>query len=115
MGVQRGNDGGPYPSEVIFDSAGNMYGTTVAGAYSAGNVFEMTPSGQYWNETVLYTFYGGSDGLYPHGVVFDGQGNLVWRHPAGRQQWLLAISGVRHRLRTDAFGIGLDQDHSSCL
>lgn len=75
-GFSGGNDGGPYPSEVIFDGAGNLYGTTVGGAYSAGNVFEMTPSGQYWNESILYTFTGGSDGLYPHGVVFDSQGNL---------------------------------------
>jgi len=75
-GFQGADDGGPYPSEVIFDGAGNLYGTTVGGAYSAGNVFEMTPNGQYWNESVLYSFYGGSDGLYPHGVVFDAAGNL---------------------------------------
>ncbi len=71
-----GNDGGPYPSDVVFDSAGNMYATTVGGAYGAGNVFEMTPYGQYWDENVLYTFAGGGDGLYPHGVVLDTAGNL---------------------------------------
>jgi uncharacterized repeat protein (TIGR03803 family) len=75
-GFQGGDDGGPYPSEVVFDSAGNMYGTTVGGTYSAGNVFEMIRYGQYWNESVLYSFTGGGDGLYPHGVVFDAAGNL---------------------------------------
>ena len=75
-GFQESNDGGPYPSEVIFDGAGNLYGTTVGGTYSAGNIFEMIPYGQYWNESVLYSFAGGSDGLYPHGVVFDAAGNL---------------------------------------
>ncbi len=65
------DDGGPYPSAVIFDSAGNLYGTTDYGTYSAGNVFEFTRSGGYWTETVLYSFYGGSDGQYPKGLLPD--------------------------------------------
>ena len=75
-GFSGGIDGGPYPSDVVFDSAGNIYGTTVGGYYGAGNVFEMTPSGNYWNETNLYSFLGGADGLYPHGVTFGPDGNL---------------------------------------
>jgi len=65
------DDGGPYPSAVIFDNAGNLYGTTDYGTYNAGNVFEFTRSGGYWTETVLYSFYGGSDGQYPKGVLAD--------------------------------------------
>jgi uncharacterized repeat protein (TIGR03803 family) len=63
------DDGGPYPSNLIFDSAGNMYGTTTE--YLTGNVFEFTPSDNAWTETVLYSFRGGNDGKYPHGVVAD--------------------------------------------
>lgn len=66
------DDGGPGPSALIFDSAGNMFGSSVGGKYGAGNVFEFTPSGQGWTETVLYSFYGApSDGQYPQGIVAD--------------------------------------------
>ena len=70
-----GADGGTPLGNLIFDSAGNLYGTTNAGGASgAGVVFKVDPSG---NETVLYSFTGGSDGAYPlAGVILDSQGNL---------------------------------------
>ena len=74
----EGDDGGPYPSEVIFDAAGNLYGTSVGGTYGAGNVFEFTPSQYGWTETVLYSFYGGNDGLYPHGMIADSGFNHLY-------------------------------------
>jgi uncharacterized repeat protein (TIGR03803 family) len=61
---------------LILDAEGNLYGTTSngGGPASAGVVFELDPGGQ---ETVLYTFTGGSDGANPYaGVISDGQGNL---------------------------------------
>jgi uncharacterized repeat protein (TIGR03803 family) len=65
---------GPFAG-VIFDTKGNLYGTTVyGGAYGYGSVFKVTPSGE---ETVLYSFTGDSDGAYPYaGLVFDKKGNL---------------------------------------
>jgi uncharacterized repeat protein (TIGR03803 family) len=68
----------PALGDVIFDSAGNMYGTTLmGGAYSAGTVFELTPSGSGWSESILYSFTGGSDGGYPWaGLTLDSAGNL---------------------------------------
>ena len=76
----HGTDGAHPTSGVIVDQAGNLYGTT-AGLYGGdgnGNVFELTPSGAgYWNETILYSFQGGSDGEFPTGgVIFDSEGNL---------------------------------------
>lgn len=71
----------PY-SEVIFDSAGNIYGTTSAGGsgnngYGNGTVYELTPSGGGWTESVLWTFSGGSDGYQPvTGVILDQHGTL---------------------------------------
>ena len=74
-----GSDGAaPAFGDVIFDGAGNLYGTTLfGGAYSAGTVFELTPSGSGWTENILYSFTGGSDGGYPYaGLIFDQAGAL---------------------------------------
>jgi uncharacterized repeat protein (TIGR03803 family) len=61
---------------LIRDAEGNLYGATSngGGPASAGVVFELDPAGQ---ESVLYTFPGGSDGANPHaGLTSDGKGNL---------------------------------------
>jgi uncharacterized repeat protein (TIGR03803 family) len=70
-----GTDGGAPYAPLVLDSAGNLYGTTIGGGlYDAGTVYELDPAG---NETVLYSFTGGSDGLRPYaGLVRDGEGNL---------------------------------------
>jgi uncharacterized repeat protein (TIGR03803 family) len=78
-----GNDGvSPYAG-LIFDKAGNLYGTTTRGgrpgcSYGCGTVFEMTPgAGGTWKEKVLYnpqSRYGGD--LPAAGLVPDAQGNL---------------------------------------
>ena len=68
------------PTGLIFDTAGNLYGTTWSGgAYGAGTVFQMTPTaGGGWMESVLYSFLNnGVDGYGPNaGVIFDAVGNL---------------------------------------
>jgi uncharacterized repeat protein (TIGR03803 family) len=73
-------DGGSPEAGVIFDSSGNLYGTTVygGGMANAGTIFELAqePGGQ-WRETILHRF-NGSDGLHPESaVVFDNAGNLL--------------------------------------
>jgi len=75
-----GTDGfNPYGA-LIFDKAGNLYGTTVwGGADDAGTVFELTPKGGgVWTETVLHNFNdNGTDGTFPWGtLIFDATGNL---------------------------------------
>ena len=48
---------GEYPyAGLIFDAAGNLYGTTYEGSVGAGTVFELMPSADTWTESVLYTF-----------------------------------------------------------
>jgi uncharacterized repeat protein (TIGR03803 family) len=72
-------DGGTTDAGLIFDQAGNLYGTTAfGGASGAGTVFELTPNPDgSWTETVLYSFKSNNDGSYPHaGVIFDQAGNL---------------------------------------
>jgi len=75
-----GTDGGvPDQSHtLVFDKAGNLYGTTSAGGlYGHGTVFELSPTPSGWTETVLYSFTGGADGDSPWGgVVIDAAGNL---------------------------------------
>lgn len=63
---------------LVFDSKGNLYGTTGSGgAYGFGTVFELTPTQSGWAEQVLYSFTGTTDGGYPQtGVVLDSFGNI---------------------------------------
>jgi uncharacterized repeat protein (TIGR03803 family) len=72
-------------SNLIFDSAGNLYGTTVyGGEYGDGSVFELTPGAHGWGYETLYFFEGGDDGEYPMaGLVFDPAGNLYGTTVAG--------------------------------
>jgi uncharacterized repeat protein (TIGR03803 family) len=76
-------DGQTPQGGLIFDQAGNLYGTTYAGGSSntGGTVFELTPNQNGgWTESVLYSF--GSltnfaDGQGPlGGLALDHSGNL---------------------------------------
>ena len=60
------------------DSAGNIYGTTVLGGeFGSGTIFQLTPTPNGWQHTVLYSFTGGVDGGEPYkGVTIDWRGNL---------------------------------------
>ena len=74
---------GRYPSApLIFDAAGNLYGTTQLGGTGGGGergvVFKLAPNPDgTWTESVLHEFAGFVDGCDPlAGLVFDGAGNL---------------------------------------
>ncbi len=74
-------DGGNPTSPPLFDAHGNIYGVAnVGGANHQGVVYELTPSGGAWSESVLYNFCsqsGCTDGKDPYySLVFDSQGNL---------------------------------------
>jgi uncharacterized repeat protein (TIGR03803 family) len=60
------------------DGAGNIYGTTVLGGeFGGGTVFQLSPTPNGWEHTVLYSFTGGADGGEPYkGVTIDRRGNL---------------------------------------
>ena len=79
---QGGSDGSTPVSSLMFDQAGNLYGTTAAGGGSAcpvgcGTAFKLTPSAQSWTESVIYAFAGGTDGETPEGrLVLDKAGNF---------------------------------------
>src|SRR5664280_881041 len=113
-----GTDGSDPFGALIFDAAGNLYGTTSLGGTShSGIAFELTPAGGgTWTEKVLHTFGSGTDGVNPQaGLTFDGAGNLygttngggTYNHgtvfelmPAGGGNW---TESVAH-----SFGNGTD-------
>lgn len=78
-----GTDGKQPQAVLVFDAAGNLYGTTSGGgtgtcAVSCGTIFQMTPNlDGSWTENVLYNFIGSRDGdSVRAGVIMDESGNL---------------------------------------
>jgi uncharacterized repeat protein (TIGR03803 family) len=81
-------DGGGPTSSVVFDQAGNLYGTAEFGGSATctnfpgpcGVVFQLSPPGSPgdpWTETVVHSFRGIPDGAFPFGPLnFDRLGNL---------------------------------------
>jgi uncharacterized repeat protein (TIGR03803 family) len=71
----KGGSDGEYPTQApLLDVNGTLYGTTKrGGANNLGTVFSITTSGA---ETVLHSFGGGKDGIYPYGGLIDVKGTL---------------------------------------
>lgn len=70
---------GAYPQgDLIFDRAGNIYGTTVVGgSANDGEIYRLTQSNGTWSKDTLYSAQGASDGKLPWGgVLLDAAGNL---------------------------------------
>jgi uncharacterized repeat protein (TIGR03803 family) len=80
----NGGSDGATPTSLIFDSAGNLYGTTFNGGnvgcnpVGCGTVFELIPgNGGQWTETILYSFSNPQRiSVGASGLVLDSQGNL---------------------------------------
>ncbi|MFZ0314765.1 MAG: choice-of-anchor tandem repeat GloVer-containing protein [Candidatus Korobacteraceae bacterium] len=77
------NEGVGPMGDLIFDPAGNLYGTTItggtynqcSGGIGCGTVYELTPSAQGWTETLVYALTEAD--FYPvSGVIRDRSGNL---------------------------------------
>jgi uncharacterized repeat protein (TIGR03803 family) len=73
---------------LVFDAAGNLYGTTIeGGAYNYGTVFELSPTQSGgWTETVLHSFNNnGTDGFEPvnGSLILDAAGNLYGTTQSG--------------------------------
>ncbi len=75
---QDGTDGNSPISNLVFDEAGNLYGTTSEGGFGSGTIFELSPVGSgQWTETIVHPFQGPPDGAFPYnGMVVDRFGNF---------------------------------------
>jgi uncharacterized repeat protein (TIGR03803 family) len=79
-----GKDGATLYEGLIFDQAGNLYGTTmtggnlsVCGGRGCGVAFRLAPnSNGGWNETVLHTFMDHPGAFSNAALIFDTAGNL---------------------------------------
>ncbi len=96
------SDGGVPFTTVIFDSSGNMYGTTAGGGSTdcsggCGTVFKLTNLGDgNYSESVIWPFagVGAGDGASPFdGLTFDTAGNLYGTTAAGGSSSACSGSG----------------------
>jgi uncharacterized repeat protein (TIGR03803 family) len=84
-------DGSNPRADLVMDTAGNLYGTTLYGGTSGvGTVFELSPSG---TETVRHSFAAShTDGHYPYaGLLMDTKGNLYGTAQSGGAKGLGAV------------------------
>src|SRR5579872_2595654 len=75
-------NGNAYDPEgaLVFDTGGNLYGTTYSSNTFSGTVFRLKPprrESSVWTFVMLYGFTGRPDGAQPAAkLAFDKQGNL---------------------------------------
>jgi uncharacterized repeat protein (TIGR03803 family) len=72
-------DGHAPMAAMVFDKAGNLFGTTLNGGDNdSGALFELAAqSGGGWQESIVHSFTNASDGGYPSTpLFFDANGNL---------------------------------------
>ncbi|MGA8878822.1 MAG: choice-of-anchor tandem repeat GloVer-containing protein [Candidatus Korobacteraceae bacterium] len=103
-GFTGDSDGGnPGGGNLLFDQAGNFYGTTTVGGYGEGVVFKIAPSSGGWTESVLWEFYNTADGFNPFsGLISDSADNLYGTTSSGGSQGY--FSGVVYELSPSGSG-----------
>jgi uncharacterized repeat protein (TIGR03803 family) len=94
-----GPDGAAPSAGLIMDSAGNLYGSTIAGGQGTcrgngcGTVYKFKPSRHGGTITTLYEFTGGADGGLPEGVVFGPDHTLYGNAHGGGLQKCIGDAG----------------------
>jgi hypothetical protein len=80
----KGGSDGAIPTTLIQNGSGVLFGATSSGGdlnscagAGCGVIFQLSPGTTSWNESVLYSFSGGSNGESPAGLIFGSSGNIV--------------------------------------
>ena len=77
---KAGADGALPGAGLMMDKHGNLFGTTVFGGTGScmgtfgsgcGTVFELTPQGSGYAESVIHEFQAGIDGAFPSGILIE--------------------------------------------
>jgi len=100
------NDGADPLDSLIFDGAGNLYGTTAFGGDAGyGTVFMLVHNeDDSWTEKLLHSF-NGDDGKIPYGsVIFDSAGNLYGAAGQGGMGFCTNGCGVAFKLEQRSDG-----------
>jgi len=72
-------DGFNPEADLLVDSSGAIYGTTVnGGAYGYGTVFRLTQSGSKYTEQILWSLGSGQDAKNPQGGLLPGAGGTLF-------------------------------------
>lgn len=95
--IFAGTDGNEPTGNVVMDTAGNLYSTTIYGGSAfEGTMFKLPPNG---TENVLYNFADGSDGGSPvAGPVMDASGNLYGTTNSGGSQNCSGGCGIVYKI-----------------
>jgi uncharacterized repeat protein (TIGR03803 family) len=116
--LQGGSDGGNPNGSLIFDTAGNLYGTTVQGgegtSFGCGTIFQLSPGSAGWTESLVRTFCasGANDGYFPRGgLVRDSAGNLYGMTESGGAD----LGGVAFEFTPNSGSWTENVLHSFCL
>jgi len=102
FGMKTDDGAGPH-ADLIFDAAGNLYGTTeFGGEYNGGTIYEIKRTASNWSGYVLHSFaVNYKDGHKPGwgALLMDGSGNLYGTTAGGG-----CCGGVVYRLAPMANG-----------
>jgi uncharacterized repeat protein (TIGR03803 family) len=108
--------GGAYPGGLVFDAAGNLYGSAssggdlnCAGGNGCGVAYKLRFSTNGWRETLLHTFGAfPRDGKYPSGrLAFDSLGNLYGTTAQGGANTCFGTTGCGAAFKLTPGALGL--------
>jgi len=98
---------GAYPAgNLIMDSAGNLYGSTLGGGstYNGGVAFKLSPTQTGWSETVLHVFGAPGDGQEPSSLLLGASGHLFGSVPSSTNANFVFQNGYVFELSRQANG-----------